>query len=284
MKNHIVFLLFFCLCGTIGAQVEVTPEDSALVVQLLQKAKTERGDEPRMIYFGKQFLGLPYVAHTLENGDREHLIVNLHGLDCTTFVETVAALSLCDSYDQRTFKDYCQWLTTLRCRHGKMTDYTSRLHYFTWWGEDNERLGLVCQVYDPQVFVETQTIDVYYMTTFTKYYKHLKSNTQFVKKIGEYEKASKGQKFRYIPKRLLNMPQSSALGVIHDGDIISILTSKKGLDTQHIGIAFWEDGKLHLMHASSLYKKVVMDKTTFFDYEAKQPSHIGIRVYRGVKF
>lgn len=284
MKNYVIFVLYFCLCGTIGAQVEVTPEDSALVVQLLQKSKTERGDEPRMIYFGKQFLGLPYVAHTLENGDREHLIVNLHGLDCTTFVETVAALSLCDSYDQRTFKDYCQWLTTLRYRHGKMTDYTSRLHYFTWWGEDNERLGLVCQVFDPQVFVETQTIDISYMTTFTKYYKHLINNKQFVKKISEYEKASKGQKYRYIPKRLLNMPQSSALGVIHDGDIISMLTSKKGLDTQHIGIAFWKDGKLHLMHASSLYKKVVMDKTTFYDYEAKQPSHIGIRVYRGVKF
>lgn len=284
MKKHFLFLVCLFLCVGVGAQVEVTPEDSALVVHLLQKAKTERGSEPRMIYFGKQFLGLPYVAHTLENGDKEHLIVNLHGLDCTTFVETVAALSLCDSHDQRTFKDYCHWLSTLRYRNGKMTDYTSRLHYFTWWGEDNERLGLVCQVYDPEVFVETQTIDIYYMTTFTKYYKHLKNNSMFVNNIREYEKASKGQKFRYIPKRLLNMPQSSALGVIHDGDIISILTSKKGLDTQHIGIAFWENGKLHLMHASSLYKKVVMDKTTFYDYEAKQPSQIGIRVYRGVKF
>ena len=284
MKKHFLFLVCLCLCVGAGAQVEVTPEDSALVVQLLQKAKAERGDEPRMMYFGKQFLGLPYVAHTLENGDREHLIVNLHGLDCTTFVETVAALSLCDSYDQRSFKDYCQWLGTLRYRHGKMTDYTSRLHYFTWWGEDNELLGLVCQVYDPEVFVETQTIDINYMTTFPQYYKHLKGNPSFIKKIREHELKSKGKRFRYIPKRLLNMPQTSALGVIHDGDIISMLTSKKGLDTQHIGIAFWQNGVLHLMHASSLYKKVVMDSTPFYDYEMKQPSHIGIRVYRGVKF
>ena len=284
MKKHFLFLVCLFLCVGAGAQVEVTPEDSALVVQLLQKAKAERGDEPRMMYFGKKFLGLPYVAHTLENGDREHLIVNLHGLDCTTFVETVAALSLCDSYDQRSFKDYCQWLGTLRYRHGKMTDYTSRLHYFTWWGEDNESLGLVCQVYDPEVFVETQTIDINYMTTFPQYYKHLKGNPSFIKKIREHELKSKGKRFRYIPKRLLNMPQTSALGVIHDGDIISMLTSKKGLDTQHIGIAFWQDGVLHLMHASSLYKKVVMDSTPFYDYEMKQPSHIGIRVYRGVKY
>ena len=279
MKNHIIFVLFFCLCSTIGAQVEVTPEDSALVVQLLQRAKTERGDEPRMIYFGKQFLGLPYVAHTLENGDREHLIVNLHGLDCTTFVETVAALSLCDSFDQRTFKDYCQWLTTLRYRNGKMTDYTSRLHYFTWWGEDNERLGLVCQVYDPQVFVETQTIDINYMTTFTKYYKHLKNNKQFVKKISEYEKASKGQKFRYIPQSRVGRSDELRQAV-RDGDIIAITCKKAGLDIAHLGVAVWKDGNLHLLNASQLHKQVVEEPMTLWQYLQKHPSHTGIRIIR----
>ena len=84
---------------------EYTKEDSALVVRLLKEAKTKRGKENRMMYFGKKFLGLPYVGHTLENGDEEHLIVNLHELDCTTFVETVLALTLCDKDDQRTFDD-----------------------------------------------------------------------------------------------------------------------------------------------------------------------------------
>ena len=70
---------------------EYTAEDSALVVKLLAEAATQRGKENRMMYFGKKFLGLPYVGGTLENGDREHLIVNLHGLDCTTYVETVTA-------------------------------------------------------------------------------------------------------------------------------------------------------------------------------------------------
>ena len=165
-----------------------------------------------------------------------------------------------------------------------MTDYTSRLHYFTWWGEDNEQLGIVKSVYDPDVFVDTQTIDIYYMTKFPKYYKQLTNHPLFISKIREYENASKGKKYKFIPKRLLNLPQSSALGVVHDGDIVSMLTSKPGLDTQHIGIAFWHDGRLHLMHASSLYKKVVMDTMTFYDYEQKQPYHTGIRVYRGLKF
>ncbi len=282
-KLFTTFLLLFIL-DNVWAQVEVTRDDSLLVIKLLEKAKTERAGENRMIYFGKQFLGLPYVAHTLENGDSEHLIVNLHGLDCTTFVETVTALSLCDAHDQRTFADYCRWLTTIRYRYGKMTDYTSRLHYFTWWGEDNEQLGIVKSMYDPDVFVDTQTIDIYYMTKYPNYYKQLTNHPQFISKIREYEKASKGEKYKFIPKRLLNLPQSSALGVVHDGDIVYMLTSKPGLDPKPIGIAFWRDGRLHLIHASSLYKKVLMDTMTFYDYEQKQPSHTGIRVYRGVKF
>lgn len=280
MKRHILFLLCLFIYNNVYSQVEVTPEDSALVVRLLLRAKTERGGENRMLYFGKQFLGIPYVAHTLENGDKEHLIVNLHGLDCTTFVETVAALSLCDAHDERTFADYCRRLSTLRYRNGKMTDYTSRLHYFTWWGEDNERLGLVTSVYSPEVFTAVQTINIDYMTKHPNQYKHLRNNPQFVKKIAAYETASNGKQYKYIPKRLVGQKQSSALGVIKDGDIISMLTSKPGLDTQHIGIAFWRDGRLHLMHASSLYKKVVMDNQTFYDYQQKQTSQTGIRVYR----
>ena len=64
------------------------------------------------------------------------------------------------------------------------------------------------------------------------------------------------------------------------GDIISIITNKDGLDTSHVGIVFWDQGKLHLMHASSLQKKVVMDEKTFYDYSQAQKSHLGIRVYR----
>ena len=60
---------------SIDYECEYTKEDSALVVRLLKEAKTNRGAENRMMYFGKKFLGLPYVGHTLELGDKEHLIV-----------------------------------------------------------------------------------------------------------------------------------------------------------------------------------------------------------------
>ena len=264
--------------------VEYTQSDSALVVALLDAAKNQRGSENPIFYFGKKFLGLPYVAHTLELGDKEHLIVNLHGLDCTTFVETVVALSMCDQQNKRTFDDFCKNLTKIRFREGKMTDYTSRLHYFTWWAEDNERLGIVKDIsLNDAPFTAEQTIHINYMSQHPTLYKQLKNHPQFVPIIKQYEQATNGRKFHYIPKENLSWPQSSVLGMVKDGDIVAMLTDSDGLDTRHIGIAFWQKGKLHLLHASSLYKKVLLSEETFYEYEMKQPKHTGIRVFRFVE-
>ena len=239
------------------------------------------------MYFGKKFLGLPYVGSTLENGDKEHLIVNLHGLDCTTFVETVLALSLCDQQDARTFNDYCNNLEKIRYRDGKMTDYTSRLHYFTWWGDDNVQLGIVKEIgtMDPMDFPfdAVQTIHIDYMSKHPNLYKQLKNHPEFVSVIKRYEDETNGKQYAYIAKEDLKFHQSTPLGQIRDGDIVAMLTDQDGLDTRHIGIAFWKDGNLHLLHASSLYKKVLMSKETFYEYEKKQPKHIGIRVWRMVE-
>lgn len=267
--------------GTKAQGVEYSKADSALVVKLLKGAATERGKENRMMYFGKKFLGIPYVAHTLELGDREHLIVNLHGLDCTTFVETVVALSMCDMQNGRTFDDFCKNLTKVRFREGKMTDYTSRLHYFTWWAEDNERLGIVKDIsIDDAPFYGVQTVHINYMSQHPTLYKQLKNHPEFVPVIRKYEQASEGKQFRYILKKDLSWQAGTPLSMVKDGDIVAMLTDSDGLDTRHIGIAFWQNGRLHLLHASSLYKKVLMSKETFHEYEMKQPKHTGIRVFR----
>lgn len=275
------------LVFTLGMQaqdIEYTQSDSALVVKLLDVARHQRGTENPIFYFGKKFLGLPYVAHTLELGDTEHLIVNLHGLDCTTFVETVVALSMCDQQNQCTFDAFCKNLSKIRFRNGKMTDYTSRLHYFTWWAEDNEQLGIVEDIAPKTApwgaFTAVQTININYMSAHPTLYKQLKNHPDFVAPIRAYEQATNGRQFRYIPKKNMQWAQSTDLGVIQDGDIVAMLTDSDGLDTRHIGIAFWRNGRLHLLHASSLYKKVLLSEETFYEYEMKQPKHTGIRVFR----
>ena len=49
--------LVFAL-GMKGQKYIYTPEDSALVVKLLREAKTERGTESRILYFGKKFIAI----------------------------------------------------------------------------------------------------------------------------------------------------------------------------------------------------------------------------------
>ena len=84
---------------------------------------------------------------------------------------------------------------------------------------------------------------------------------------------------RYSPRAQLNKGKQTPLGLIQDGDILAIVTRKQGLDTSHIGFALWgKDGKLHLLNASQIHKKVVLEPMTLFDYMGKHPTQLGIRV------
>ena len=67
---------------------------------------------------------------------------------------------------------------------------------------------------------------------------------------------------------------------INDGDIVALVTNIDGLDVSHIGFAFWQDGKLHLLHASSGEGKVIRDHTTLFSYQMGKSRQTGIRVIR----
>ncbi len=285
MNRWIITLLALVFAlGMQAQEVEYTKEDSALVVKLLKKAKTERGEENRIMYFGKKFLGLTYMAQTLEQGDKEHLIVNVHGLDCTTFIETVVAFALCDRENQSTFEDFCNNLRKIRYRNGEITDFTSRLHYFTWWAENNERFGIVEDIAPKSepwgVFSAVRTINITLMSAHPTRYEQLKKYPEMVPTLKQYEEEVNGKTFRYIPKKDLSLNQNTSLGVIKDGDIIAMVTKSGELDIAHLGIACWENGALHLLHSSSLYKKVLLSKETFYSYETKQPRHMGIRVFR----
>lgn len=255
-------------------------EDSVRVVNLLTSICNYNGKEPLTLYFGKKLLNVSYVPSTLEVGGYERLVVNLHQLDCTTFVETVVALTICAKKRSLTFDDYCMILKKLRYWGGEIKDYSSRLHYFTWWGIDNQAKGLIKEVScEDALFSSCQVLDVDYMSTKPHLYKHLKSNPVFQKTIHDYEVKYNGRKFYYLPKHKLKYDESR-LSSINTGDIIAIVTNKNGLDISHVGFAVWINGKLHLMHASSLKRKVIIDDLTLYEYSMKQKSNLGMRVFR----
>ena len=257
-------------------QVTYAPQDSINVCRLLRQAPPQVSP----LWFARKFKGVPYVAHTLEVNDREKLVVNTRQLDCTTLVETVAALTICSHSQRLSWTDYLATLRSLRYRHGVIDGYPSRLHYFSDWIRDKVEMGLVSDVQSPNPpFTAVQQIAVGYMSEHPQSYKALKANPALVSVIRQQEQALTGQTARYIPKAEVSNSQLMRQ-TIKDGDIIAITTSKSGLDIAHLGFAVWRQDGLHLLNASQIHRKVVEEPMTLRYYLTKHPTFTGIRIVR----
>lgn len=276
MKRLFVYILCITLAQSLLAQITYQRVDSTKICKLLRQADKQA----TTLWIARQFMDVPYVAHTLEVNDCEQLVVNTRQLDCTTLVETVAALKLCIAKDQRTWKDYLDALRSLRYRQGRLDGYPSRLHYFTDWIQDKVKMQLVDDIQQPNPpFSAVQTVCVNYMSEHPEAYKALKANPQLVPLIRKQEQALTGLKVRYIPKTAVRNTRLLR-NTIHDGDIIAITCNKKGLDIAHLGFAVWRKDGLHLLNASSLHKKVVEEPMTLYRYLQKHSTFTGIRIIR----
>ena len=90
----------------------------ALTSGLRQEPDTAMG--PMMIRVGRAFLGTPYVPQTLELGPDERVVVNLRGLDCTTYVENVLVLSRLAREGKLSWARYVDGLEEVRYRGGRL--------------------------------------------------------------------------------------------------------------------------------------------------------------------
>lgn len=260
----------------VAQQVTYQKKDSLLVSHLLQRMDRSTS----VLWIANKFLGIPYVAHTLEVNDDERLVVNVSSLDCTTFVETVVALRLCAQRGLHSWDDYVGTLRLLRYRHGVIDGYPSRLHYFSDWIRDNTALRLIDDIQKPNPpFTAVQKVSVSYMSSHPNAYKALKAQPALIPVIRQQEDSLSGLRVRYIPKGEV---RNTALlrSIIHNGDILAITTSKTGLDIAHLGFAVWRKDGLHLLNASQLRHKVVVESMTLRKYLSKHPSFTGIRVVR----
>ena len=257
--------------------------DSLFVTAALQEARSLPRTTNFPLHFARKFLGRPYVAHTLEGNDPEVLVVNTRQLDCTTLVENVTALTLCTYRNLYTWRDFLNALVEMRYRGGRLDGYTSRLHYFTDWIDDNTRKEMVSEVQLQQApFSAVQTIDVNYMSQHPQAYQALKTHPEMVPLIKAQEDSLNGRQYRYIPKQGV-VDTKAMRNAVRDGDIIAITCKKDGLDIAHLGFAVWRNDGLHLLNASQLHKKVVEEPMTMGQYLQKHPSHTGIRVVRILK-
>ena len=277
MTNKILVLLVVALVNT--ATVFSSKADFLRIDSLLN-ASSERSyktNSERLLFFAKSFIGTPYKGGALDSGRNETLIVRIDSLDCTTYVETVLALYLSSFKDNPGYDDFSESLRYIRYRGGVIDGYASRLHYFSDWASDNEKKGILREVTQEGEH-DVRICSLNYMTTHSDLYRQLKDNDSLVSEISKVEKSWIDYKMPYIPKNVLNSSKDDS--PVEDGDIMALTTNVSGLDVLHLGFALWIDGRLHLLHASSLHGKVIIDTSTIFDYLKNRNKHTGIRVLR----
>lgn len=271
----VLFLLFFSL--SIRAQDTTTSGDLRSLTLVSGQLPAETA-----IAIGKQFLGKPYIPNTLDQGLTEQLVVNLRAFDCTTYLESVLALTLAwqdvankpnPTLTEQSFRSF---LTRLRYRNGRMDGYASRLHYFSDWLRDNERKGLIADVSGELPGSLTVAKPVSYMTSATYKYPLL-SNPDVFKQVALTEASLSQQSFSFIPTK--NVRQAEAQ--LHEGDIVMMIASRPGLDMKHVGLAVRQpNGRMHLLHASSDQGMVVVSAYPISEYVQWHKRLSGIRVAR----
>jgi hypothetical protein len=226
----------------------------------------------RITAAGKNFLRTPYKAHTLEVASHEQLVVNLREFDCTTFIESMLAFAL--QSPDTTFASYCQELQNLRYRRGEVDGYASRLHYLSDWLYDNQRKGLINVITD-QLGGVPYDKSLRFMTTHRSAYRQLANPTTF-ERIRQIEDTLAQRKLLYIPKTAVKGIEKQ----LQDGDLIAITTGVSGLDAVHVGFTVWQNGRVHLLHASSDEGRVVISAKPLVAYLAANKSQTGIMVAR----
>ena len=257
-------------------KVIYTSTDSIRIENILQHS-TDMGDTgERIIAIANEFIGERYVGGTLERSIGEPLFISCTELDCTTFVELVLAIAKTADEGCCRFTDVCSNLEAIRYRNGKNNGYTSRLHYISWWIADSAKTGIIEET-TPQISTDRQLLSLNFMSTHHGSYPMLAGSTELVTEIEKLEIPYRNIEVNYIPKEKV---EHKGHENIKAGDIIAITTSIEGLDVTHVGFAYYNNGKLCLLHASSGKGEVIKETLSLRDYLANNRKHTGIRVFR----
>jgi hypothetical protein len=226
---------------------EGTAEDSVIFVETMRWAREQGlGAQPIgeiVAQVARRFVGAPYVPNTLEAEGDERLVVNLRTFDCVTLVESVLAMArlLRDGRDE--YAAFLAELQRIRYRDGALDGYISRLHYFSDWIADNERRGIVRDVTGSIGGVpDPEPID--FMSRHAGSYRQL-SDPDVLRSVRAMEARISARDRWVIPQARIG----ELAEAIRNGDVIAATSSIAGLDVAHTGFAYWQDGRLHLLHA-----------------------------------
>lgn len=285
MKKIITSIFFACLLSTTGhasslrdVRFHDITNDTTHINEILDKASSIKYDNLSNLCgsIAREFIGKPYVAHTLEDSV-EMITVNIDQLDCTTFVETVLALAYTVNERRSSWHDFVFNLERIRYRGGQLNGYGSRLHYICDWMADNTYRGNLEDATKnmPKVFYVTRSID--FMSTHRDRYPALKDSVEF-ERIKNTEIGYRNHRFPYIKTN--DLGNKTVKAALRDGDAIAFVSNLKDLDVTHMGFIVMVDGEPHVLHASGSHGKVEITEQPLQEFMKKNRQFIGIRVIR----
>jgi hypothetical protein len=232
----------------------------------------------RILALGESLLGVPYVAGPLGEGphgqyDRNPLY-RFDGFDCTTFVETLTALSMSDSWD-----GFQASLNRIRYENGEVS-FTARNHFTDLdWIPNNVRAGIYRDV--TESLAPGRTLVARAVIDKRAWYALLPPSRIQIPGISPDDQQvllgelrAEGQRFSpeeatvpYIPLTALFGPDGGEIfDRIPSGSVVNIvrpnwdLVARIGthLNVSHQGFAVRENGVLYFLEASEVVKKVAM--------------------------
>lgn len=235
---------------------EPDPGTRAVFERLVDYARAQRLAERPLgevvQALGDQLVGMPYVAGTLDEPDREELVVRLTGFDCVTFVESVLALAQAVVAGEPTYEAFAAHLEALRYRDGVRDGYCSRLHYFTDWLLNNDRRGRVALAPEGFPGEVPFTRRVGFMSRHRAAYRHLATDDAALACIrgveADLNAALDAAPLVYVPQARIR----EAYPQLRAGDVVALVTDVEGLDVAHTGFVYrFPDGRVGLLHAST---------------------------------
>jgi hypothetical protein len=245
--------------------------DSLVFFEKQKTAAQQTTLAAKTLAVAKSFIGTPYATGTLDVNEQEQLVVNLRQLDCWTFVENSLAIAQTDKGD---LPAYLSHLQKLRYWGGTIDGYGSRIHYFSGWLLQAEKNGLLRDLTKEMGGIAYKKKIGYISARPSKYPKIKDAAT--LRDLQAAENRINAHAWHYIPKSKVAAMEH----LIQDGDLVILTSAKKDLDIAHQGFAVRQNGRVHLLNASSLSKRVVLSKQTLTQYLASQKGQSGIMVAR----
>ncbi len=235
----------------------------------------------RTVRVGAALMGTPYKGFTLEIDDRvEAPSANLEGVDCWTFFEISLGFARMLRAKEPPYApaDLLRMIELDRYRHGQCTgEYLSRMHFLEDLFADNEKRGLVTNITTRLPGAERmEHRDIHEMTIMWQHYRYLRNNPSLLPEMARVQERVSDLPVYHVPKSRVR----AAEPYLRNGDIIAVTSRDTAGYTSHVGLAYRDsNGTLRFMHASSRYRRVVLDDE-LSAYLADKSDDAGIIVAR----